>query len=73
MNKSFLRLNDSVLKSGLIQLNPGLGNELKHATESFTSLAKSANDIDADEEHGEGTEEAVEPTSTSQKPSKASS
>ena len=74
MNKSFLRLNDSVLKSGLLQLNPGLGNELKYATESFTTLAKNASEIEAgDEEQVEGAEQAVEPTPVSQSPQKASS
>jgi hypothetical protein len=74
MNKSFLRLNDSVLKSGLLQLNPNLGSELKHATETFTSLAKSASEIEAgDEEQGEGAEQAVEPTPISQSSRKASS
>ncbi|KAF2112040.1 hypothetical protein BDV96DRAFT_167888 [Lophiotrema nucula] len=42
MNKSFLRFNDSALKSGLLQLNPTLAQELKHVTETFVTLAKNA-------------------------------
>ncbi|KAF2820274.1 hypothetical protein CC86DRAFT_119051 [Ophiobolus disseminans] len=47
MNKTFLRFNDAALKSGLLQLNPGLTRELKHATETFTSLAKTASELEA--------------------------
>lgn len=42
MNTAFLRFNDSALKSGVLQLNPSLANELKQVTESFVTLAKSA-------------------------------
>jgi len=42
MNKSFLQFNDSALKSGLLQVNPALGHQLKQVTESFVALAKSA-------------------------------
>lgn len=74
MNKSFLRLNDSMLKSGLLPLNPGLGSELKHATESFTSLAKNASEIDAgDEEPGEVAEQATETAPVAPRPRKTSS
>jgi hypothetical protein len=59
MNKTFVRLHDSTLKSGLLQLNPSLARELKHATETFTTLAKAANEIEAgDDENGEGAEPA---------------
>lgn len=62
MNKTFLRFNDSMLKSGLLQLNPSLASELKHATETFTSLAKTASDLEAgDDESGEGVELAGPP------------
>ncbi|KAF2006670.1 hypothetical protein P154DRAFT_222374 [Amniculicola lignicola CBS 123094] len=42
MNKSFLRFNDSALRSGVLQVNPGLGRELKQVTETFVNLAKQA-------------------------------
>jgi hypothetical protein len=59
MNKTFLRLNDSTLKSGLLQLNPTLTRELKHATEVFTSLTKAASELEVGEdENGEGVEQA---------------
>jgi hypothetical protein len=56
MNKSFLGLSDAALKSGLLSLNPGLENELKHVTETFVTLAKTA----ASEECHAGEEENVE-------------
>jgi hypothetical protein len=69
MNKTFLQFNDSALKSGLLQLNPGLARELKHATETFTSLAKTASEFEAgDEEQGEGVEQGAEPTRTAKQP-----
>jgi hypothetical protein len=73
MNKTFLRFNDSMLKSGLLQLNPSLARELKHATETFTSLAKTASDLEAgDDDIGEGAEPA-EPTRIAQRPQIAAS
>ncbi|CAO2657996.1 Nn.00g072560.m01.CDS01 [Neocucurbitaria sp. VM-36] len=58
MNKTFFRLNESVLNSGLLQLNPGLAQEFKLVTETFSSLAKTASEgqYDGDEEHDEGAE-----------------
>lgn len=55
MNKTFLRLNESLLKSGLLQLNGALAQEVKAVAETFSSLAKTASEgqIDGDEEHGE--------------------
>ncbi|KAJ4292686.1 hypothetical protein N0V90_009349 [Kalmusia sp. IMI 367209] len=50
MNKSFLQFNESALKSGLLQLNPRLAQQLKSVTESFVSLAKSAAEGHEDEE-----------------------
>jgi len=47
MNKTFLRFNDATIKSGLLQLNPALARELKHATETFASLAKTASELEA--------------------------
>jgi hypothetical protein len=73
MNKTFLRFNDSMLKSGLLQLNPSLARELKHATETFTSLAKTASDLEAgDDDNGEGAEPA-EPIRIAQRPQSAAS
>ena len=60
MDKTFLRFNDAALKSGLLQLNPALARELKHATETFTSLAKTAKEFEAgDDEHGDDVEGEV--------------
>ena len=60
MNKAFLRFNDAALKSGLLQLNSGLARELKHATETFTSLAKTTSDLEAgDDDHGEVDDEVA--------------
>ncbi|KAL1612806.1 hypothetical protein SLS60_001035 [Paraconiothyrium brasiliense] len=50
MNKSFLQFNEAALKSGLLQLNSVLAQQLKSVTESFVSLAKSAAEGQADEE-----------------------
>ncbi|KAF2713637.1 hypothetical protein K504DRAFT_370138 [Pleomassaria siparia CBS 279.74] len=65
MNTYFLRFNDSALKLGLLQWNPALGHELKHVTETFVALAKSASDLGRDDEEGEVDEAtldlAVEP------------
>lgn len=72
MSKTFLHFNDSVLKSGLLQLNPGLARELKHTTETFTSLAKAASDFEAGDEDGEGGEHGGEPTRIAQRPKAAS-
>jgi hypothetical protein len=72
MNKTFLHFNDSVLKSGLLQLNSGLARELKHTTETFTSLAKAASDFEAADEDGEGAEHSGEPTRIAQRPKAAS-
>ncbi|KAH7390827.1 hypothetical protein DE146DRAFT_144541 [Phaeosphaeria sp. MPI-PUGE-AT-0046c] len=74
MNRTFLRLNDSVLKSGLLQLNAGLVSELKHATESFSSLAKNASDIEiGDEEQAEVVEQGAESTLVAQQARKVAS
>ncbi|KAI4648057.1 hypothetical protein J4E93_004468 [Alternaria ventricosa] len=57
MNKAFLKLNESTIKSGLLQLNPTLAQEFKLVTETFASLTKTANEGqyegDEDGEHGE--------------------
>jgi hypothetical protein len=74
MNKTFQRFNDSTRKSGLLQLNAGLARELKHATETFTSLVKAASEFEiGDEEQGEGTEQGSEPTRVAQQSQAAAS
>lgn len=50
MNKSFLQFNEAAIKSGLLQLNPVLAQQLKSVTESFVSLAKSAAEGSGDDE-----------------------
>lgn len=57
MNKAFLRLNDASLNSGLLQLNPSLVHEFKLATDTFSSLVKTASEGQYDgEEDAESTE-----------------
>jgi hypothetical protein len=69
MNKTFMCFNDSALKSGLLQLDPALAKELKHATETFTSLSKTASELKVgDEEQGEGVEQMLKPTRDTQRP-----
>jgi hypothetical protein len=60
MNKTFLRLNESAQKSGLLQLNAGLAQEYKLATETFGNLTKTASESQylGDEEHYEAAETA---------------
>ncbi|KAH7394454.1 hypothetical protein BKA66DRAFT_509725 [Pyrenochaeta sp. MPI-SDFR-AT-0127] len=62
MNTTFLRLNESALKSGLLQLNPALAQEFKRVTQTFTSLAQTASEgqYDVDEEQGENREPTVD-------------
>jgi hypothetical protein len=55
MNKTFMRFNESAHKSGLLQLNPTLRSELKHATDTFSALSKTAAEYEAlEDEHGDG-------------------
>lgn len=61
MNKTFLRFHDATLKSGLLQLNPGLARELKLATETFTNLAKTATEFETGDEDGEVDGEVARP------------
>lgn len=52
-----MRFNDSAHKSGLLQLNPALRSELKHATDTFAALSKTAAEFEAlEDEHGDGPE-----------------
>ena len=67
MNKSFLQFNEAALKSGLLQLNPLLAQQLKNVTESFVSLAKSAAEgQDEEEEVSEPTDLEPTPTKTTE-------
>lgn len=52
MNKSFVQLDDSLIKSGFLQMNSNLRHDLKHARETFVQLTKSAGEgnHDGDEE-----------------------
>jgi hypothetical protein len=62
MNKTFQSFNDSALKSGLVQSSPALARELKHATETFTSLAKTASETkNSYSEQGESAEQPEQP------------
>ncbi|KAF1954663.1 hypothetical protein CC80DRAFT_536808 [Byssothecium circinans] len=58
MNKNFLQFNDAAVQSGLLQLHPNLGQQLKQVTETFVTLAKSASEesLEEDEEAGDATE-----------------
>ncbi|KAE9988823.1 hypothetical protein EG328_007427 [Venturia inaequalis] len=42
MNKTFLHFNDRAVASGVLQMSPDLGRELKAATEQFILLAKAS-------------------------------
>jgi hypothetical protein len=58
MNKAFLQLNASTVKSGLLQLNPALAQEFKHVTVTFASLLKTASEgQDEGDEEREGGEQ----------------
>jgi hypothetical protein len=57
MNNSFLKFNEAALKSGFLQFDSALAQQLKSVTESFVSLAKSAEEGHAEEE---GEEEEVD-------------
>jgi hypothetical protein len=60
MNTQFLRFNESALKSGLFQLNPVLGRELKHVAETFVTLAKSASDQTSHDDEDDAAETTLE-------------
>ncbi|KAI4674228.1 uncharacterized protein J4E84_010734 [Alternaria hordeiaustralica] len=61
MNKAFLKLNESTIKSGLLQLNPSLAQEFKLVTETFASLTKTANEGQYEgDEDGEPGEHGIE-------------
>lgn len=60
MNKTFLRLNDATVKSGLLQLNPGLARESKCAAETFAGLVKTAGEMEVVGEDGDGVDGEVQ-------------
>ncbi len=62
MNKTFTRLKDSTLESGVLQINPALSQDFKLATETFTSLAKAASErrTEEDDEAGDTREHSGE-------------
>lgn len=60
MNTTFLEFNDAAVKSGLLQLNPRLAEQLKTVNESFVSLAKSSVTAEGSEDDEE-TAELSEP------------
>jgi hypothetical protein len=74
MNKTFIRFNDAIFESGLVQSNPSLARELKQVTETFTSLAKKASECQVDEdEQMERTEPSKEPNNATRQPQCAAS
>jgi hypothetical protein len=50
MHKTFVRFNKSAQKSGLLQLNPTLAKELTDATETFSTLSKTASECEGIDE-----------------------
>ncbi|KAG9188587.1 hypothetical protein G6011_07292 [Alternaria panax] len=62
MNKTFLKLNESTAKSGLLQLNPTLAQEFKFVTETFANLVKTASEGQYEgDEDGEQGDHGAEP------------
>jgi hypothetical protein len=49
MNKTFLNFNDRAVASGVLQISPELGRELKAATEQFILLAKASGNQSGDD------------------------
>ncbi|RYO62455.1 hypothetical protein AA0116_g4829 [Alternaria tenuissima] len=66
MNKTFLKLNESTVKSGLLQLNPTLAQEFKLVTETFANLVKTASEgqYEGDEDGEQGDQGAAERSGT---------
>jgi hypothetical protein len=61
MNKTFLQLNESTTKSGLLQINPALAQEFKLAAETFANLVKTASEGQYEgEEDGEQGDQGAE-------------
>jgi hypothetical protein len=67
MHKTFMSFNESALKSSLVQFSPALARELQHATETFTSLAKTASESKgSDDEQDESAEQPIQSAPRSQ-------
>jgi hypothetical protein len=60
MNKTFLRYNESIAQSGVLQLKPGLAGEIRKMNEDVANCVKTANEriLDSDEEEVAATEPA---------------
>ncbi|QDS70645.1 hypothetical protein FKW77_000891 [Venturia effusa] len=63
MNKTFLNFNDRAVASGVLQLSPSLGRELKVATQHFILLAKATGSQSGDEHSDSEMEEVPRKTS----------
>lgn len=61
MNQAFVQLNDSAVQSGLLHLNTALAQQCKVATETFSTLTKTAKDTQylCEEEQAEVAEPAL--------------
>ena len=70
MNKTFLRLNASTVKSGLLQLNPALAREFKLVTDTFSGLVQTASE---GQYEGDEDGDAAEPVLDGQKAPEAES
>jgi hypothetical protein len=44
MNNTFLRYNESIAQSGVLQRNPGLAGEIKKMNEDVANCVKTANE-----------------------------
>lgn len=66
MHKTFLRYHESVVQSGLLQLNPGLAKDVREMTETIANCIKSSNERTLDSDEDElGGEETSAPKSQS--------
>lgn len=52
MNQTFLRYNEAIVQSGLLQMNHGLAREVEEMTETFANCVKSSTErtLDSDED-----------------------
>lgn len=71
MNRSFLRLHESILQSGVLLLKPELGGDLKQTMEDFLRCVTTANervlDSDEDDMHDSIPQKSQEVTATAAK------
>ncbi|TLD38827.1 GPI inositol-deacylase [Venturia nashicola] len=65
MNKTFLNFNDRAVASGVLQMSPDLGRELKAATEQFILLAKASHQSGDEHSDSEMEEEPHDSSKTS--------